>query len=46
MEDWFGCAWEHWPGAFSKPQSMLAMDAFRDNPYDRIRNRLKNSDNS
>jgi hypothetical protein len=29
MEDWLGCVWEHQPGALSKPQSMLAVDAFQ-----------------
>jgi hypothetical protein len=46
MEDWLGCVWEHQPGALSKPQSMLAMHAFRGHLSKRIRNRLwnKNTD--
>jgi hypothetical protein len=42
MEDWLGCVWESWPGALSKPQSMLAMDAFYGHLSNRIRNRLRN----
>jgi hypothetical protein len=42
MVDWFGCVWECWPGALSKPLSMLARDAFRGHLSNRIRNRLRN----
>jgi hypothetical protein len=42
MEDWLGCVWENWPGALSKPQSMLAVDTFRGHLSDRLRYRLRN----
>jgi hypothetical protein len=42
MEVWLGCVWERRPGALSKPQSMLAMDAFHGNLFNRIGNKLRN----
>jgi hypothetical protein len=42
MEDWLECVWEHHPGALSKPQSVLAVDAFHGHFSCRIRNRLRN----
>jgi hypothetical protein len=42
LEDWLGCVREHPPGVLSKPQSMLAVDAFCGHVSHRIRNRVRN----
>jgi hypothetical protein len=44
MKDWLGCVWEHWPSVLSKPQSMLAVDAFQCHLCDRFRSNLRNKD--
>jgi hypothetical protein len=44
MANWLGCVWACQPGALSKPQGMLGIDAFHGYLSKRIRNWLQNTE--